>query len=180
LPLPLGHTNRPAVNRAACLRGDVAEFRGLASLSGLMISASPDSGGCLSGINRPPRWPTGEIPGEAISLDGNRPAVADRGARATRKTQNRRPQPQGQPTPKGARPPAYRFRRSLLNQPDNDPGDSSHEDIAGEQRMTAIAPIEPRCKSAQLRFVVAVETGKLLLDILPNREAHVRGQLRRR
>jgi hypothetical protein len=46
-------------------------------------------------------------------------------------------------------------KTSLVNQPDDDPGDSSHEDIAGEQRMTAIAQIKPRCKSAQLRFVVA-------------------------
>ena len=48
-----------------------------------------------------------------------------------------------------------------MNQRDNDPGDSSHEDIAGEQR--------PRCKSAQLRFVVAVEAGKLLVHVGQNR-----------
>ena len=63
-------------------------------------------------------------------------------------------------------------KTSLVNQPDDDPGESSHEDIGGKQR--------PRCKSAQLFFVVAIEAGKLLLDILQNREAHVRGQLRRR
>jgi hypothetical protein len=31
------------------------------------------------------------------------------------------------------RHPAYRFRRSRVNQPDDDPGDASHEDIAGER-----------------------------------------------
>ena len=61
---------------------------------------------------------------------------------------------------------------SRLNQPDNDPGDSSHEDIAGEQR--------PRCKSAQLRFVVAVEAGKLLVHVGQNRPTRARRQLRRR
>jgi hypothetical protein len=52
-------------------------------------------------------------------------------------------------------------KTSLVNQPDDDPGDSSHEDIAGEQR--------PRRKSAQLFFVVAIEAGKLLLDMRQNR-----------
>ena len=71
-------------------------------------------------------------------------------------------------------------KASLLNQPDDDPGESSHEDIAGEQRMTAIARIEPRRKSAQLRFVVAVETGKLLVHVSQNRHTRARGQCRRR
>ena len=71
-------------------------------------------------------------------------------------------------------------KTSLVNQPDDDPGESSHEYIAGEQRMTAIARIEPRCKSAQLRFVVAIEAGKLLLDVGQNRHTRARGQLRRR
>jgi hypothetical protein len=35
---------------------------------------------------------------------------------------------------------------------------------------------EPRCKSAQLRFVVAVETGTLLLDVGQNRHTRARGQ----
>ena len=63
-------------------------------------------------------------------------------------------------------------KTSLVNQRDDDPGDSSHEDIAGEQR--------PRCKSAQLGFVVAIEAGKLLLDIRQNRRTRARGQCRRR
>ena len=63
-------------------------------------------------------------------------------------------------------------KTSLVNQPDDDPGESSHEDIAGERR--------PRCKSAQLRFVVAIEAGKLLLDIRQNRRPRARGQCRRR
>jgi hypothetical protein len=42
-------------------------------------------------------------------------------------------------------------KTSLVNQRDDDPGDSSHDDIAGEQR--------PRCKTAQLGFVVAIEAG---------------------
>jgi ABC transporter substrate binding protein len=60
----------------------------------------------------------------------------------------------------------------LVNQRDDDPGESSHEDIAGEQR--------PRCKSAQLGFVVAIEAGKLLLDIHQNRRTRAQGQCRRR
>ena len=59
-------------------------------------------------------------------------------------------------------------KTSLVNQPDDDPGDSSHEDIAGEQR--------PRRKSAQLFFVVAIEAGKLLLDIRQNRRSRARGR----
>jgi hypothetical protein len=52
-----------------------AQMRGLASLSAndqfLALS-----GGCLSGSSRPPRWPTWEEPqANAISLNGNRPAV---------------------------------------------------------------------------------------------------------
>jgi hypothetical protein len=43
--------------------------------------------------------------------------------------------------------------------------------------MTANARIEPRCKSAQLRFVVAVEPGKLLLDVGQNRHTRVQGAM---
>src|ERR1700704_5628291 len=63
-------------------------------------------------------------------------------------------------------------KTSLVNQPDNDPGDTGHKGIAGEQR--------PRCKSAQLGFVVAIEAGKLLLDVGQNRRTRARGQCRRR
>jgi hypothetical protein len=40
--------------------------------------------------------------------------------------------------------------------------------------------IETCRKSAQLNFVVAIEAGKLLFDILQNRRPRARGQLRRR
>jgi hypothetical protein len=47
-------------------------------------------------------------------------------------------------------------------------------------RVTAIARIEPPLQIGSLLFVVAIEAGKLLLDIRQNRRTHVRRQLRRR